>query len=518
MPSSTCGIAMLALASLNIIIALVGVIYANVGMSSWDPAKFNDLVAACDVEISKGAKLPGDAGKITPLACFEADLLCGDTKCHPGEYCVEKADEANGIKVGTCERCTNSKLQDPQQFPGASKEFDFKGTKYLHYGNKPLNVEKRCEPFVKRIVGNNPTPQTFDDLDGAYQQHGGVYMCAQEKYDCFSDSCVGKGLGLFEGSRLNTLICPKSSPFPSGLPSATSDQELLKRAGGLSTLSLCYTPILVGAVVTIIAAIVIAIGGMMVMNQKDSADIFVKVAFAAGAIAVVVSLGCTIATSVGAGNIMKESKDIVARDKESILLDLTLQGDEGNGDLRVVGCPKSCRLVKGAMGNYLEAFAGFANVNLGLLVAQLILNAAAMMCIIMGLCCFKGDGDNDKGTQRQKVKAVYKAPAANKKAKQPEPAVTSQTKIDRRKSMATRAVPIAPDNKGGDTPKEVGEILVAVYDFKGDGPEELNFFEGDKIELIEEFSDGWANGRLCDDTGGTGIFPLNYTMGKGGRV
>ena len=138
--------------------------------------------------------------------------------------------------------------------------------------------------------------------------------------------------------------------------------------------------------------------------------------------------------------------------------------------------------------------------------------------IIMGLCCFKGDGDNDKGTQRQKVKAVYKAPAANKKAKQSEPAVPSQTKIDRRKSMATRAVPIAPDNKGGDTPKEVGEILVAVYDFKGDGPEELNFFEGDKIELIEEFSDGWAKGRLCDDTGGTGLFPLNYTMGKGGRV
>ena len=50
----------------------------------------------------------------------------------------------------------------------------------------------------------------------------------------------------------------------------------------------------------------------------------VKVAFATGAIAVVVSLGCTIATSVGAGNIVDETKDIVARDKESISLDLTL--------------------------------------------------------------------------------------------------------------------------------------------------------------------------------------------------
>ena len=137
----------------------------------------------------------------------------------------------------------------------------------------------------------------------------------------------------------------------------------------------------------------------------------------------------------------------------------------------------------------------------------------------MAWCCFKSDGDNDKGTKRPKVKAVYKAPAANKKTQKPEPAVTSQAKIDRRKSMATRAVPIAPDNNtGGDAPKEVGEILVAVYDFKGDGPEELVFFEGDKIELIEEFSDGWAKGRLCDDTQGEGLFPLNYTMGKGGRV
>ena len=109
----------------------------------------------------------------------------------------------------------------------------------------------------------------------------------------------------------------------------------------------------------------------------------VKVAFVAGAIAVVVCLGCTIATSVGAGNILEKSKDIVARDKQSIskdIVDLKLQGDKNTGDLQVIGCPKSCRLVKGAVGNYLEAFAGFASVNLGLLVVQLILNAAAMMC------------------------------------------------------------------------------------------------------------------------------------------
>mgnify|MGYP003342075833 CR=1 FL=1 len=131
---------------------------------------------------------------------------------------------------------------------------------------------------------------------------------------------------------------------------------------------------------------------------------------------------------------------------------------------------------------------------------------------MMACCCSQGDGSNDN---KQKV---YKAPAANKKAKKAEPAVTYQPKNDRRKSMATRAVPMAPDNKGGAGFKEVGEILVAVYDFKGDGPEELVFFEGDRIELIEEFSDGWAQGRLCDDTRGTGLFPLNYTMGKGGRV
>ena len=108
----------------------------------------------------------------------------------------------------------------------------------------------------------------------------------------------------------------------------------------------------------------------------------VKVVLAACAIAVVASLGCIIATSTGARNILANdlSKIVIARDKKPISLDVKLEGEKQQGDLRGFSCPTPCRQVKGAVGNYLEAFAGFAYINLGLLVAQLVLNAAAMMC------------------------------------------------------------------------------------------------------------------------------------------
>ena len=108
----------------------------------------------------------------------------------------------------------------------------------------------------------------------------------------------------------------------------------------------------------------------------------------AGGIALLVSLCCTIATAVGAQNVMGGdiSGKQIARALEKIPLDPTVAGDKAEGDLRGI-CPKSCREVKGAVGNYLSAFAGFGHVNVGLLVVQLLLNAAAMTCTCSKIIC-----------------------------------------------------------------------------------------------------------------------------------
>ena len=131
---------------------------------------------------------------------------------------------------------------------------------------------------------------------------------------------------------------------------------------------------------------------------------------------------------------------------------------------------------------------------------------------IATFCAGSEEGQSNKRT-------AYNLPAVSKKKY--EPAVQmSNVQVDRRKSMAVRAVPMAPGGMGSSSslaPRAQGEVLVALYTFQGASDQELNFSEGDKIELIEEFSDGWAEGRVVGG-GAKGLFPLNYTLGKGGRV
>ncbi|XP_078262050.1 SH3 domain-containing protein 19 isoform X1 [Rhinoraja longicauda] len=52
-----------------------------------------------------------------------------------------------------------------------------------------------------------------------------------------------------------------------------------------------------------------------------------------------------------------------------------------------------------------------------------------------------------------------------------------------------------------------GPRCVARFDFEGDQPDELTFFEGDVIALKEYTNEEWARGEL---KGCTGIFPLNF--------
>merc|ERR1712176_1114039 len=74
-----------------------------------------------------------------------------------------------------------------------------------------------------------------------------------------------------------------------------------------------------------------------------------------------------------------------------------------------------------------------------------------------------------------------------------------------------REAPRPPKQPMRERPKSVrGEILVALYDYQGQESDELDFNEGDRIELIEDHADGWAYGILLSNRA-EGLFPLNYT-------
>lgn len=48
---------------------------------------------------------------------------------------------------------------------------------------------------------------------------------------------------------------------------------------------------------------------------------------------------------------------------------------------------------------------------------------------------------------------------------------------------------------------------MAIYDFQAENPQELEFKEGDIIELKKKLDDNWFEGVV---NGKTGIFPISY--------
>jgi hypothetical protein len=56
-----------------------------------------------------------------------------------------------------------------------------------------------------------------------------------------------------------------------------------------------------------------------------------------------------------------------------------------------------------------------------------------------------------------------------------------------------------------------GFVARAVFDFSPQNKDELSFSEGDKIMVLEEFSDGWGSGYLLSDPGQkVKAFPMNH--------
>lgn len=59
------------------------------------------------------------------------------------------------------------------------------------------------------------------------------------------------------------------------------------------------------------------------------------------------------------------------------------------------------------------------------------------------------------------------------------------------------------------TPQSRGPCCLALYDFDPENPRELEFKEGDIIELKQKLDDNWFEGTV---RGKTGIFPISYVQ------
>jgi len=106
-----------------------------------------------------------------------------------------------------------------------------------------------------------------------------------------------------------------------------------------------------------------------------------------------------------------------------------------------------------------------------------------------------------------KAQSTYK-PSANQTSYKPS---SQPTKTATATAGSRRQAPPAPREQTKERIKSYkGEVLVALYDYQGQESDELNFQEGDRIELTEDHADGWASGILLS-TREEGLFPLNYT-------
>ncbi|KNC84703.1 hypothetical protein SARC_03078 [Sphaeroforma arctica JP610] len=86
---------------------------------------------------------------------------------------------------------------------------------------------------------------------------------------------------------------------------------------------------------------------------------------------------------------------------------------------------------------------------------------------------------------------------------EPEP----EPKKVEKKASTRRALP-STAGKEMTPPPPKGPHAIALFDFKGEDSDELSFFEGEEIKLLEKVSDEWFQGEGAD--GSQGIFPANF--------
>merc|ERR1712226_1404652 len=125
-------------------------------------------------------------------------------------------------------------------------------------------------------------------------------------------------------------------------------------------------------------------------------------------------------------------------------------------------------------------------VTMGLFLLMMLFDAAQ---------AFGAAGTEDKKQTYKPTKQVYKP--SSKPSQQSKP---KDDYLETNKNDSRRQAPRPPKQQMRERPKSVrGEILVALYDYQGQESDELDFNEGDRIELVEDHADGWAYGILLSN-------------------
>lgn len=70
--------------------------------------------------------------------------------------------------------------------------------------------------------------------------------------------------------------------------------------------------------------------------------------------------------------------------------------------------------------------------------------------------------------------------------------------------------PVGTDPSDPDAPFEVGTVVVGVFDFAGEGDDDLPFVVGARLVIVENMGESWYSASPEDDDSKTGSIPGNY--------
>lgn len=163
---------------------------------------------------------------------------------------------------------------------------------------------------------------------------------------------------------------------------------------------------------------------------------------------------------------------------------------------------------------FLLAFAAiFGNYSAGIATCVFLLLIMQLLLFLLQYSIFMFRGEEGSAESSTTTVVVTDEPTVNDVTVvdnpiSPEVAVV---KVEDNQVTMAEAEVVAPPSQ------EAVTIRIAEFNYTADRDDELSFKEGDRIQVLNERSDGWAKGVCIDsdqDPKPEGMFPLNYTKAE----
>lgn len=394
---------MLLVAGVNMLLALITLIYAGVGMSEFSSEKHAENVNNCYKE---SAPSPYSA----PDTCEKLNAQqCGQETCYTGSYCAK--DKTS--KIIGCSPCYGAT-------PSLATAVGI-GNKYVE------GVNLQCGKGNRNYLV---------DFNVASQQREGLYMC-KSSAECVGVACIApKG----EADRLEAFC--EGGKYAE-IDVTTSD---FKAVGGREAMATCFVPAVVAAVFVILTGVPMIIAGVAGLGNKDCAKSLSWFSVASTVVGALVSLICMFVLIGGKAGFDEKVapfiQDFVENDAPITDNQPLSQQDlkDSTDGTAVGGCPKSCHAAKYVAPAYLEGFVAYSSVLLALLVFMMLIGISSVFVSCLGV---KADDDGGDGPAK-----AYKPKPYNKKQGFQKQITMNTPTAKRIQSMASRAAPAAPGNAG----------------------------------------------------------------------